>query len=73
MRLASVEKFMGGKRHCKESELTLCRLLSYERSKGTVSECLELFIQGVLVVDRSHSRRDQGLAKAYFGLSLIRL
>ena len=32
-----------------------------------------LFDQGVLVVDRSHSRRDQGLAKAYFGLSLIRL
>ena len=32
-----------------------------------------LLDQGVLVVDRSHSRRDQGLAKAYFGLSLIRL
>ena len=32
-----------------------------------------LLDQGVLVVDRSLSRRDQGLAKAYFGLSLIRL
>ena len=30
-----VAKFMGGKRHCKELELTLCRLLAYdERSVG---------------------------------------
>ena len=42
VRLApSVAKFMGVK-YCKESELTLSRLLSYERSKGRISECLEL-------------------------------
>ena len=38
----SVEDFMGGKRYCKESELTRCRLLAYERSKGRISECLQL-------------------------------
>ena len=34
----SVEDFMGGKRYCKESELTRCRLLAYERSQGRISE-----------------------------------
>ena len=43
VRLApSVAKFMGGKRYCKEPELTLCRLLAYGRSKGRISECLQL-------------------------------
>ena len=43
VRLApSVAKFMGGKRYCKESELTRSRLLAYERSKERVSECLQL-------------------------------
>ena len=38
----SVEDFMGGKRYCKESELTRCRLLAYERSQGRISECVQL-------------------------------
>ena len=38
----SLAKFMGGERYRKESELTLSRLLAYERSKGRISECLQL-------------------------------
>ena len=51
VRLApSVAKFMGVK-YCKESELTLSRLLSYERSKGRISECLELVRITVTTLD----------------------
>ena len=43
VRLApSVREFMGGRRYCKESELTRSRLLAYERSKERVSGCLQL-------------------------------
>ena len=51
VRLApSVAKFMGVK-YCKESELTLSMLLSYERSKGRISECLELVRITVTTLD----------------------
>ena len=51
VRLApSVAKFMGVT-YCKESELTLSRLLSYERSKGRISECLELVRITVTTLD----------------------
>ena len=51
VRLApSVAKFMGVK-YCKESELTLSRLLSYEGSKGRISECLELVRITVTTLD----------------------
>ena len=47
----SVEDFMGGKRYCKESELTRCRLLAYERSQGRISECLQLVRVAVATLD----------------------
>ena len=51
MRLApSVARFMGVK-YCKESELTLSSLLAYERSKGRISECLELVRITVTTLD----------------------
>ena len=40
-----------GVKYCKESELTLSRLLSYERSKGRISECLELVRITVTTLD----------------------
>ena len=51
VRLApSVARFMGVK-YCKESELTLSSLLAYERSKGRISECLELVRITVTTLD----------------------
>ena len=47
----SVEDFMGGKRYCKESELTRCRLLAYERSQGRISECVQLVRVTVTTLD----------------------
>ena len=47
----SVEDFMGGKRYCKESELTRCRLLAYERSQGRISECVQLVRVTVATLD----------------------
>ena len=47
----SVEDFMGGKRYCKESELTRCRLLAYERSHGRISECVQLVRVTVATLD----------------------
>ena len=52
MRLTpSVAKFMGGKRYCKESELTLHTLLSHERSMGEISECVQLVRVTVATLD----------------------
>ena len=42
---------MGGKRYCKESELTRCRLLAYERSQGRISECVQLVRVTVTTLD----------------------
>ena len=47
----SLAKFMGGERYRKESELTLSRLLAYERSKGRISECLQLVRVKVTTLD----------------------
>ena len=47
----SVAKFMGGKRYCKESELTLHTLLSHERSMGEISECAQLVRVTVTTLD----------------------
>ena len=47
----SVAKFMGGKRYCKESELTLHTLLSHERSMGEISECVQLVRVTVTTLD----------------------
>ena len=52
VRLASsLAKFMGGERYRKESEPTLSRLLAYERSKGRISECLQLVRVKVTTLD----------------------
>ena len=42
---------MGGKRYCKESELTLHALLSHERSMGEISECVQLVRVTVTTLD----------------------
>ena len=47
----SLAKFMGGERYRKESELTLSRLLAYGRSKGRISECLQLVRVKVTTLD----------------------
>ena len=47
----SVAKFMGEKRYCKESELTLHTLLSHERSMGEISECVQLVRVTVATLD----------------------
>ena len=56
----SLAKFMGGERYRKESELTLSRLLAYERSKGRISECLQLVRVKVTTLNgktATHTRR----------------